>query len=58
MENEVVGFERIKNLYESNAHFENNMQKCKSVVEGDSCIIFEEYFFRMVIIYPYIFLEI
>lgn len=46
MENEVVEFEGIKDMYEFDADFENIMQQRKSVVEGASHIIFEEYFLQ------------
>lgn len=44
MKNQVVGFQRIKDMYESDANFENIMQQYKSAVEGQSHAIFQKYF--------------
>lgn len=51
MENEVVSFEWIKNLYEFDVDFENIVQQCKSIVEGESHIVSIEYFFYNVYLF-------
>lgn len=46
--NEVVGFEEIKNIYNFDIDFKNIMQRYKSTVEDESCIILKNISFIMV----------